>query len=363
MSTHNIAAFGCWNDPRNKNNSRDEPYLNLVLESLKYFQTKYQDLIILGDNYYPEKKKITIDGIEVKKIIYNEEELQVPFDKIKALTTIPNKYLIMGNHDVADFINCEGLKYQLNLKDNLKVEFPYGSDIKIVNDVKYKYIFIDTNLYDSDLSKKFPCFKTTLYNDDPNFDVSTFNNKLFTMQNKFLIKELSDTSVHRFLIFGHEPIFSIKTKIDKIKTGTLDKLAEIIFDNMEKNNVTYICADVHMYQEGKILKDGDIIKDKNVFKKKYITQIVVGTGGAELDNCTDCDNKTYEHVGSPYKYNLIKSDISYGYLNIKLDGSAKLQYEYVKLGSDVKEPIIINQNDTDQFGGGKKYTSYRINYW
>lgn len=338
--SYNIAAFGCWNNPRNKPEN-GPAYLNLVLESLKYFQRNYTDLIILGDNYYPEKDKET----KIKKTIYNESELSEPFDKIKALL-IPNKYLIMGNHDVADFMECDGLKYQLTLKDKINVEFPFGSKVVDINGFKYKYIFIDTNLYEPKLNDKFPCFQSTL---------NKTNIELFNEQNDFLIKQLSEDDIHHFLIFGHEPIFSLKTKNDETKgkynkISTLDKLAEIIFDNMKQNNVTYICADVHMYQEGKII---NLNNDK--YMHKYINQIVVGTGGAELDNCDQCDFKIYNNNNLYYK--LKNGDISFGYLNIKLDGSMVLQYDYIMLGLDdnIKKSI--------QNGGRYKYTTYKLNYW
>ena len=249
-------------------------------------------------------------------------------------------------------MDCSSLNYQLELKGKINVEFPFGSKVVDINGIKYKYIFIDTNLYDSDLNDKFPCLKTTQ---------NKTNNELFNEQNEFLVKHLSEDDIHHFLIFGHEPIFSIKTKFDKIKgkynkISTLDKLAEIIFDNMKQNNVTYICADVHMYQEGKIMNPNN---DK--YMHKYINQIVVGTGGAELDTCDECDIKLYNN--SKLYYQLKAGNISYGYLNIKLDMSPTLQYEYVKLGADLKEPTIIKQNESAQLGGGYKYTTYKLNYW
>ena len=45
--SYNVAAFGCWNNPRNKPKNDGPAYLNLVLDSLKYFQKNYTDLIML----------------------------------------------------------------------------------------------------------------------------------------------------------------------------------------------------------------------------------------------------------------------------------------------------------------------------
>lgn len=388
MLTYRIAAFGCWNNRYNKRNKTikddSDVYLNLVMESLKYYERNYQDLIILGDNYYPlknkdkkkdkskdekkeeskdEKKEESIltkyfnifgggEGDKpkepkVKANIFVKDDIEYGFNKLMNIN-IKNKYLIMGNHDIEDFIGCEGLKYQLDLP-NINIMFPFKSKDVIVNvngiDLVYKYIFIDTSLFnikDYDDPNIMPCF----VNDEikPKYDVQYSNSKDISIaQSKFLRDELNKDNIHHFLIFGHEPIFSLKTKINdegqlKDKKGCLNILADIIFDNMKLNNITYICADVHMFQTGYITNP-----TKN--PDKFIKQIVVGTGGAELDDCIECNNKKSEIIFNSqlYSYHIREINKSFGFVDILLDGSIKLNYVYNILGEQDNDISAFQQ--------------------
>lgn len=410
MNYHRIAAFGCWNNRYNKldKNLKDDStvYLNLVMESLKYYEKNYQDLIILGDNYYPVKDKkkdkckeegekkeestltkyFNIFGggegdkskgdkskeskgdkpkePKIKANTFVKDDIDYGFNKLMNIN-IENKYLIMGNHDIEDFIGCEGLKYQLNLQ-NINVMFPFKSKDVVVNvngfNYVYKYIFIDTSLFnikDTDDDKIMPCFIDSGFK----YDVEYKNSKeILIAQSKFLSDELNKDGIHHFLIFGHEPIFSLKTKVKdgklSDKTSCLNNLADIIFDNMKQPNITYICADVHMFQTGKITNPTNI---KNVHK--YIKQIVVGTGGAELDDCIECDNKQSEiEAGSQiYKYHIKATNRSFGFLDIILDGSIKIKYDYYKLGEQ-HDDLSAFKKPVTQTGGGYSYKIKLNNY-
>jgi hypothetical protein len=399
MLNYRIAAFGCWNNRYNKRNKTikddSDVYLNLVMESLKYFEINYQDLIILGDNYYPlknkdkkkdkskdekkegekkeeskgeKKEESTLtkyfnifgggegDKPKVKANTFVKEDIEYGFNKLININ-IKNKYLIMGNHDIEDFIECDGLKYQLDLK-NINIMFPFKSKDVIVNvngvDYVYKYIFIDTSLFnikDTDDPNIMPCFVNSGFN----YGVQYTNSKeILIAQSNFLRDELNKDGIKHFLIFGHEPIFSLKTKVSdegklKDKTSCLNKLADIIFDNMRSSNITYICADVHMFQIGKITTN---IKNPD----KFITQIVVGTGGAELDDCIECDDKNSElnFDSQIYRYHIRITDKSFGFLDIILDGSPELKYDYFKLGYQ-HDDLSAFRKPVTQTGGGNSY--------
>lgn len=55
---------------------------------LKKMKKKYNQIIILGDNYYPEKEKI--DG--VKKTVFKEDEFNSGFELLKNLNIPKKKY-------------------------------------------------------------------------------------------------------------------------------------------------------------------------------------------------------------------------------------------------------------------------------
>jgi len=336
----NVALFGCWNNYKLSNGSY--PVVN-VCTHLKRNESKYDELIILGDNFYPSKEKVDItspDGTikQVKKNVYDIDKFNNGFELIRQIS-IPNKYLIMGNHDIEDFnyysTRCINLDDQLKKTDYLKIMFPFKS-CPVAN-TGFKYIFIDTNLYN--LSKnEDTCFNVIL-------DKSAL--ELKNEQNEFLRCELRDSEFRNFIICGHEPLFSIKTKEDesgkiKAKKNILDEeLINILFET-EKNNITYVCADVHMYQTG-------IITNK---KSQQIKQIVCGTGGADKDSYS-LEEINY-NINDNYYFKLESFQESFGYveLNISKDN---ITHKYIKV-------IINDTGELSQEEYRLKYLKYKNKY-
>jgi hypothetical protein len=307
---HKIVTFGCWNNYRLL---EDIIPMHIVGRYLKSVEGNYNDLIILGDNYYPqEKESILIDGVKVKKAKFNIDHFNSGFEMVNNLS-IPNKYLIMGNHDVEDTLldKCVGLKLQLD-NANFNVAFPYGHKDIIVGSVKYKYIFIDTNLYNLK-DKVHTCFNEVK---------GRTAGEILRDQNEFIRQQLLDTSVLMFIIFGHEPLISIKTKssdtFDGVttKSGILSKeLIDMLFS--VGKNILYVCADVHMYQYGDIRTESGLL----------IKQLVCGTGGADRDNI--CISKREYKIGG-YNYELLNSVESFGYVEIILSERG-IKHNYIKL--------------------------------
>ncbi len=315
-SAYKIATFGCWNNYKFNN---DKIPMETVTNYLKTVSSEYSDLIILGDNYYPQdKKKIMIGTQQVKKIVFNDKQFEDGFRMVESIP-IPNKYLIMGNHDIEDTIldNCKGLIKELEKSDKFNIVFPFGSsNIITIGDTKYKYIFIDTSIY-SLFTKGETCFDTVL---------KQSASEIMCKQNNFLKSELVDKSISEFLIFGHEPLISIKTKTDengkmKHKQSLLnDYLLDILFSSNKK--IKYICADVHMYQNC-------IITDNS---GKEINQIVCGTGGADKDSYNN--TIPIKKIDEKYNIRVINSIESYGYVEIIL-GPNESTANYIKINEDL----------------------------
>jgi hypothetical protein len=338
MTEHKLVAFGCWNNYKIVDNSI--PMINVSCYLKKQsVENKYSDLIILGDNYYP-KKSIIIDpktGNKIKYTKFEPTKFQYGFKLIESLDNITNKFLIMGNHDVEDTLldDCIGLRSQLDKTDKFIIPFPFGTHTVNVDDIKFKYIFIDTNIYNLK-DKSETCFEK----------VNGKNaNNLFSDQNSFIIEELKDKTIKTFLIFGHEPLITLKTKIKdgkkEVKNNILNKdLLKILFDS--KKDIVYVCADVHMYQNS-LIKNSD---------EQIIHQIVCGTGGADKDYY-DSDEKKYKFGSEElseelYDFELLHFDDAYGYVEISLKKTG-VNHTYIKVNKDslynkYRKTYYINYN-------------------
>ena len=105
-------------------------------------------------------------------------------------------------------------------------------------------------------------------------------------------------------------------------------------------NYYYLCADLHLYQEGKItLKAGD--------KTMVIHQHIVGTGGTELDD--EVDIKEVNSKENPVEISKKAEDIEYYKLikSIKKCGFLKCD-----LNSELPNFLFIEIDTND--GKGKK---------
>jgi hypothetical protein len=318
MSVHKIAAFGCWNN--NKLVNGRIPMKN-VTDYLKTVQSNYSDLIILGDNYYPQKvDKIQLSETQtIKKKVFEQDKFQEGFDMVESID-IPKKFLIMGNHDVEDTLldNCVGLQVQKAKSSIFNIKFPYGTQEVVVKGTKYKYIFIDTSIYNL-LDKGETCFDKV---------ERKSASELMVEQNEFLRRELEDTTIKTFLIFGHEPLVSLKSKFieeQEIKKQNFllnEELLKLLFDS--NKDIIYVCADVHMYQNSMITNN----------ESRKIKQIVCGTGGGDKDYY--CLSSRIMELGDANKYNfeLINFVDPYGYVEIILTEN-NVTHSYIKVDKDL----------------------------
>ena len=337
-----IVTFGCWNNVKIR--AGRMPMVD-VISNIKSKESTYTDLVLLGDNYYPQgKTKKKIGDKEVKLIKYDCVEYQTGFRLVEDLQ-IPNKYLIMGNHEIEDTLTnpdlpCVGLLEQMR-NPLFRVMFPFGSEIKSVGTTTYKYIFIDTTVYSLD-GKPNTCFDKML---------GKSATEIKNEQNTFLARELADDSINHFIIFGHQPLISIKSKTDtfteeiKGKSEILLELTNIIMNS--RKSIYYVCADVHMYQSG-------TIEDSSGHK---ITQIVCGTGGAEKDYY--CQGERNITVDS-YTFKIDNHVDSYGYVEMTLS-SIGIDWVYKKVIQKIKvdDSDVVIQTDIEVKSFHRKYL---INY-
>lgn len=88
--SYKIVTFGCWNNKYNK----DFFYLKKVAEKIKRNEANYNLMVILGDNYYPNKIKLGDEKYE----FVNKDEIKEGFDILKGINL--DKRFIFGNHDI-----------------------------------------------------------------------------------------------------------------------------------------------------------------------------------------------------------------------------------------------------------------------
>jgi hypothetical protein len=275
MNNFSIAVFGCWNKGC-KNNSGQKSVSNLI----KLNESKYQFMVILGDNYYAEKKNLYESGDSKLKIkLTNIQELKEGFECIQDINL--EKKLIMGNHDIEDSFDksCSVIKTQLKLPW-FDIKFPYGYDMYYLygdednsNNQTILFIYLDTTLYSEGINNNNSCYHLVL---DKSFD------ELKTEQNNFIIQTLEITqnqllNISKVVFFGHEPLFTFKEKNGKNKSAIITELLDLLFYQMDPNIKYYwICADYHIYQNSTITSKSE--PDKKIY------QWIFGTGGGDLDN-------------------------------------------------------------------------------
>jgi hypothetical protein len=307
MSEFKIATFGCWNMGCKKYSGQES-----VRDLLKSKQSVYEFMVILGDNYYANSKKIDVGNGNNFKI--KETKLIEAKDGFMCLDSINlEKKLIMGNHDIKDSYDksCSILKNQLKLQW-YDVKFPYAFDIYYVkNEPDYSgilMIYLDTTIYDKDIKKLggIYCIEETLGKN---------LNDLKCEQNKFIVDTLEFINVNLYKIknvifYGHQPLIYSK-KINE-KTGnyvmnTIDPLLDLIFDQMNKYTgikFYWICADYHVYLNTRII---------DIDNNNYIDQWIFGTGGGDLDSLINETSINYQsnYAGRTknFSYQILENNI------------------------------------------------------
>ena len=304
--------FGCWNEFGYSHLNPDKSPLTYMLDQLnRYVNANKTDfLIIAGDNYYPPKDKDkSIPKPKVKKVSDYDEKLF--FSGFDALPTI-EKFLIFGNHDIDDLIKTSSITmipgknlnefsndFEKSLVANLQndatdkckilnLQQLYTSNnatYKVFNNVLYKQynhtliIMLDSHLLTLINQQDLGCYKYLFSEYLKTNPQATITDLIQHQINTILELIRSNINVNNCIFVGHHPIIICKHKNDIGKTESEEGLRSF-FMNEELNqllinkniNITYLCADLHLYQFG-IVNLGPLT----------IKQYIVGTGGAHLD--------------------------------------------------------------------------------
>jgi hypothetical protein len=348
----NFVMFGCWNN-LNIKKGKEVGCLKKVMNKLNEYviEKKINNIIVAGDNYYPDKNES--EGIKAK-IIY--------IDKLfEGFSTLPkniNIDMIFGNHDLetnlgtendnlyiyddkkSEFIkedtNCEITKYEMEAirQDELNINLKLFN-IKHISE-NTLMVLLDTSIYSDDANKFMKCYNYFLGITE-GISFSTLN-ELKEFQEKHIkdeIFKLKD-NIQNLIIVGHHPIagFKTKTKQGKKKLVEMNDIINIIpllkeiYSILGEKKYYYLCADYHSYQKGLITLD---IEDGNEMK---IEQYIVGTGGTKLDDELLSDiNPSYYDEDQKLNYKMKINEQDCGFLACNIN--EEVVFEPILLGKSI----------------------------
>lgn len=259
-----IAFFGCWGY-LGKGSGHEKVFR--ILENIEA-----SEIVVLGDNYYSEKIKITDKDGNKKKIKRNNlRDLRKLFENLKNLQPKRGIHLLMGNHELQKggikLIGKKNPEYPLfNTEYKLSKRYQFNTDIgtHYVEEMNCYLVKVDTNLFD-------PKYNDSIYRYDPGLSIDS------------LLAGLEYKINHKVFICGHVPIVTWRKKkgeskfLSELKTEDINMMCELIqrIHGMEykASDIFYICADTHYFQTMKLDIDG----------VGEILQITNGGGGTDLD--------------------------------------------------------------------------------
>lgn len=383
----------------NKESKKGFGFQKVLPEIQKHVDTQPTDFVLIsGDNYYPAKEKDHTTGEKIKTV--NAEQLQAGFSILPKNTDVHlilgnhdietnpsiGKGNIVDSNTQGQTTKCKiseleksALHPEVGLKDAPKIHifhaFMWTPNTAI--------IMFDTSLYDDLDEDTVDCYdKFELIKE---FSIEDKRQKRIKEQEDYIMGFLETRRIQpiqNVVLMGHYPIVSIKMKEAKEKDkdkkkekksaeeSTKDKpkmkeKAECclfthlftniynMFDQSKQPRYYYLCSDVHMYQKvivkipivpeptktlpGEIetLDTGDESLVEPL-KKMEITQYVVGTGGAELDeppklNPTEPKTVTIPKTNTEQivEFNVEQAQKSNGFLECVLyPGDPKLYFEF-----------------------------------
>tara|TARA_B110001469_G_scaffold42808_1_gene42272 strand:- start:1454 stop:3646 length:2193 start_codon:yes stop_codon:yes gene_type:complete len=308
--------FGCWNQGLCDMVEKGNPLSNVMFTLNEYINHINIDFItVAGDNYYPNKIKNS-NGNKIKRIY--DTNLKSGFD------CLPNGkeiYMLLGNHDLetnlekdpnifiedSDILeeNCYILSKELEYSDSHKppIKFVFNQS-KLID--KTLILMIDTSLYSKNPEEYLQCYNNLLSKNLKSIE------DIINIQSMFVLNSIKN-NMGRFrnlVLIGHHPITGNKVKnglkLIKPFKGFIDLFVDIYNMLGDTIHYNYLCADLHLHQEGYV-KINDMV----------INQYIVGTGGTKLDdNSKVFQDRTITTVGGhTIVYDMVMSDKVYGFLH------------------------------------------------
>jgi hypothetical protein len=389
IKTNSFIHFGCWNNGLCDKNEGTNGVSKVMNKLNKYARKNINFISIAGDNYYPEKikkekseKKEKGEKSEKKekgeKSEKSKKSEKKEGDKIKMIHTnelvsgfncLPNNVeinMILGNHDLET--NTSN-KQQLYIKDENQMEdmnncFILNTEInearkKPINFVLQKthelskntlIIMIDTSMYEDDANNYIPCYNEYFQKQESiNADITDIID-LQKLQRENILHKLEELNktYSNIIIIGHHPITGWKEKNDNnILIHPSIEFIKLLMDIYEKHQSSkyyYLCADLHLYQQGTIKIDD----------KMVIEQYIVGTGGAELDTAIDVEpGKTINSDMNILSYEMKQNIRTNGFLHC-IENGKQLCFKFIDVNNNSIIKNNCNSNSFDRYSRKSK---------
>jgi len=346
--------LGCWNDLNTKNDKYIGNLIQVMEKMKSYIVDETPDFVVLaGDNYYPSKTKK--EGSKKEKIISTKKLI----DGFHSLPKNIEINMILGNHDLET--NGASNSLFINNTDNPEIKNCYilNNEMRHIlnrnekfrnNDFKFVFfkekmltngtllLMLDTSMYTSAASKYLQCYSVFLRRPIES------EQSLIDIQNNFIESTIQKYfhEIRHVILIGHHPIIGVKQKPDKSQKdksltykensrtnkddhpkspGSASKSNMTLLNDIPKfsdtlkiiNNIlrskatySYLCADLHLFQNGKV-----VMEDRMV-----INQFIVGTGGTKLDDTIleEFWNKEYTRESDKVVYKITNSKQEFGFL-------------------------------------------------
>jgi hypothetical protein len=377
-----IYFFGCWNNPNNKNHDNHPIYTD-VIGRINSEVKKFDRILILGDNYYPDKKKEKGKGKEkgkekgtekgkekekgTEKGTEEQKEIKVKEKKEKILDFKelndgyslfdPKiiKYILLGNHDIEDFNRnykyndqlcpCPLIEYNKKFNKQNITEMVDLCPIQPVKQIeqteKNLYLIKLYRLLEGSKSMSIFCIDINLYDKQYN-DNTIFNNScykyMFYLKTRIqLLTEMEFQLEHflrktintdkRIYIASHYPLISrrLNTKDPQNNILRLDIQYEFIkklftLIKRVKNKDKKLININYLCADTHFYENSQIKLINDEFEI-MINQYIVGTGGTTLD-------EPYRSTMDEIRIDTFIDDYTIGYKVIdthKIYGFCKLE--------------------------------------
>lgn len=383
MSNPNrFVFFGCWNNVNeNSNLENTMTTLNSYLKE----NPEIPFVVIGGDNFYPDKSKKK----EEKKDKKDKDKKDEKKEKCTKIIN-PNKltygfnllpkdipiYMLLGNHDletntqgeekfciqndeedpIPEVPNeCTILNHEKQWVSN-KNNITLGTNfVRVLNNTLL--LMIDTSMYDTEESKLYvPCYNN-FYNKNVNIEELRSDQHAWIAQT---IEEHVDNGMQNIIVMGHHPITGYKVKKDKcilteLQDPFIDMWKNVLNLIPSRINISYLCADIHNYQESVIIFNSHL--------KKPIHQYIVGTGGTELDakEHINCPERTFSKTSGDIITYVLKTQLNanHGFLDCDCSKENPI-FTFIPTVNSLARGINKRKTKKKQTKRGKKVKSKRF---
>ena len=375
--------FGCWNrgfcDETGRSNG-----MSSVFNTIKQNEEQPDFYIIAGDNYYPKKTTERIHGKKVRIKSLEQNKLISGFNCLERLDAPVQ--VLLGNHDVEQIreveqipnVSCIVTRLQLDYMNMRPKRFNYKHLYKQLGSTLI--VYLNTTYFTEDWMKYVECNRLVLPSGGGKTKKKKKDKLLYSHKTRLeeemhrykqALSRINPRSIKHIILTGHDPIWG-----SKHKGGETDEFTPLleggihfmmdIYGLFAKAKKYYLCADTHFYQMGEIvlsrntryysggsirtghslsklsrrkiyspnktMKSRSRIPGNPALETCNITQFIVGTGGASLDQCPKYEEnmhryKSMENLSIEFNTSRYDCRSTYGYLKVKVTDK-KLDFKF-----------------------------------